>query len=119
MGRILDTGAVEVVRHHLVTCLRKRFYWIRAGDVKSPELADVDEFEVVEFRVWPNSLEATGGLIRSVCSKKTRLEGGPFPLNMGASAPKPSSAWARTTSLNRPHYSLSKRKKRSEPQCRW
>ena len=62
--RILVTGAGGFIGHHLVTYLKKRGWWVRGVDIKSPEFnpTDADEFELLDLRIWENCLLATEGI---------------------------------------------------------
>ena len=62
--RVLVTGAGGFIGHHMVTFLRKKFYWVRGVDVKYPEYSemDADEFETLDLRRWDNCLQATRGI---------------------------------------------------------
>jgi GDP-D-mannose 3',5'-epimerase len=62
--RVLVTGAGGFIGHHLVTFLKRRGFWVRAADLKSPEYAssDADEFLVLDLRQWNDCLEATRGI---------------------------------------------------------
>lgn len=61
---VLVTGAGGFIGHHLVTFLKKRDYWVRGVDLKTPEYSasDADEFEILDLRRWPDALEATRGV---------------------------------------------------------
>jgi nucleoside-diphosphate-sugar epimerase len=62
--RVLATGAVGFIMHHLVTSLKKQGYWVRGIDIKYPEFSpiDSDEFEQLDLRLWENCLKATNGV---------------------------------------------------------
>ncbi len=62
--RVLVTGAGGFIGHHLVTYLKRKGYWVRGADLKSPEYAatDADEFELLDLRRWDNCLRATRGI---------------------------------------------------------
>jgi GDP-D-mannose 3', 5'-epimerase len=59
--KVLVTGAGGFIGHHLVTFLKKRGYWVRGVDIKSPEFSPTaaDEFELLDLRRWDNCLQAT------------------------------------------------------------
>lgn len=62
--RVLVTGAGGFIGHHLVTHLKRRGYWVRGVDIKSPEYTeiDADEFEIRDLRRWDECLLATRGV---------------------------------------------------------
>ncbi len=62
--KVLVTGAGGFIGAHLVTYLKKRGYWVRGVDIKSPEFShtDADEFELLDLRRWANCLQATRGV---------------------------------------------------------
>ncbi len=62
--KVLVTGAGGFIGHHLVTFLKKKGYWVRGVDIKSPEFSavDADEFEILDLRRWDNCLQATRGI---------------------------------------------------------
>jgi len=64
MTRVLVTGAGGFIGHHLVTYLKKRGYWVRGADIKSPEYSatDADDFQLLDLRRWENCLAATEGV---------------------------------------------------------
>ena len=64
MTRVLVTGAGGFIGHHLVTYLKKRGYWVRGADIKSPEYSasDADDFQLLDLRRWENCLKATEGV---------------------------------------------------------
>jgi GDP-D-mannose 3',5'-epimerase len=64
MQRVLVTGAGGFIGHHLVSYLRRRGYWVRGVDIKSPEFSqtDADEFILLDLRRWENCLQATEGV---------------------------------------------------------
>jgi GDP-D-mannose 3',5'-epimerase len=59
--RFLVTGAGGFIGHHLVKRLKAEDCWVRGVDVKQPEYeaSPVDEFELLDLRVWDNCLQAT------------------------------------------------------------
>ena len=61
MERVLVTGAGGFIGHHLVTDLKRRGFWVRGVDLKSPEFteSDADEFEILDLRRWDACLQAT------------------------------------------------------------
>jgi GDP-D-mannose 3',5'-epimerase len=61
MKRVCVTGAGGFIGHHLVTCLKKKGYWVRGVDLKYPEYTEVDadEFELLDLRRWDSALQAT------------------------------------------------------------
>lgn len=64
LNRVLVTGAGGFIGHHLVTFLKRRGYYVRGVDLKSPEFAptDADDFRLLDLRLWENCLEATEGI---------------------------------------------------------
>ena len=59
--RVLVTGAGGFIGHHLVKRLKSEGYWVRGVDIKEPEYepSAADEFELLDLRSWPNTLQAT------------------------------------------------------------
>src|SRR5579872_3950570 len=64
MTKVLVTGAGGFIGHHLVTFLKRKGYWVRGVDLKTPEYAgtDADEFLLLDLRRWENCLAATRGI---------------------------------------------------------
>ncbi len=62
--RVLVTGGGGFIGHHLTNALKRRGYWVRSVDVKSPEFGrvDADEFEILDMRRQDHSLIATRGI---------------------------------------------------------
>src|SRR5215471_10062627 len=62
--RVLVTGAVGFIGHHLVTHLKLAGDWVRGVDLKQPEYrpTDADEFELLDLRRWDHCLQATRGI---------------------------------------------------------
>ncbi len=62
--KVLVTGAGGFIGHHLVAYLKRRGYWVRGVDLRSPEFAltEADEFELLDLRQWANCLQATRGV---------------------------------------------------------
>jgi GDP-D-mannose 3', 5'-epimerase len=62
--RVLVTGAGGFIGHHLVKDLKRRGFWVRGVDIKSPEYEPTaaDEFEILDLRRWANCLQATRGV---------------------------------------------------------
>ena len=62
--RALVTGAGGFIGHHLVAFLKRRGYWVRAVDVKSPaySASDADEFRLLDLRLRESCLAATRGI---------------------------------------------------------
>jgi nucleoside-diphosphate-sugar epimerase len=59
--RVLVTGAGGFIGHHLVKRLKDEGYWVRGVDIKQPEFepSAADEFELLDLRLWHNTLQAT------------------------------------------------------------
>jgi len=59
--RALVTGAGGFIGHHLVTYLKRRGYWVRGVDIKTPEYSptDADDFRLLDLRRWENCLAVT------------------------------------------------------------
>ena len=59
--RVLVTGAGGFIGHHLVKRLKAEGYWVRGVDIKEPEFepTEADEFELLDLRLWDNTLQAT------------------------------------------------------------
>jgi len=59
--RVLVTGAGGFIGHHLVKRLKAEGYWVRGVDIKEPEFEPTaaDEFELLDLRLWDNTLQAT------------------------------------------------------------
>jgi GDP-D-mannose 3',5'-epimerase len=62
--RVLVTGGAGFIGHHLTNALKRRGYWVRSVDVKSPEFGSVnaDEFELLDMRRQDHALIATRGV---------------------------------------------------------
>lgn len=50
--RVLVTGAGGFIGHHLVTFLKRKGYWVRGVDIKTPDygVSDADEFLTLDLR---------------------------------------------------------------------
>jgi GDP-D-mannose 3', 5'-epimerase len=62
--RVLVTGAGGFIGHHLTAYLVDRGYWVRGVDVKEPEYeaSRAHEFQLLDLRLWENTLRATEGV---------------------------------------------------------
>ena len=69
--RVLVTSTGGFIGHHLVTYLKRRGYWVRGVDIKSPEYSAID---ADELRRWPNCFEATQR-IAEVCALAADMGG--------------------------------------------
>ncbi len=62
--RVLVTGAGGFIGSHLVSYLKRKGYWVRGVDIKSPEFGptEADDFQLLDLRRWENCQKATDGV---------------------------------------------------------
>jgi len=62
--KVLVAGAGGFIGHHLVKLLKKRDYWVRGVDIKSPEfeVTLADDFQILDLRDFANCIEACSGI---------------------------------------------------------
>lgn len=63
--RVLVSGAGGFIGGHLAVYLRRKGYWVRGVDIKSPEyrpLSDFDEFRRADLRDWRQAFDVVGGV---------------------------------------------------------
>jgi GDP-D-mannose 3',5'-epimerase len=61
--RVVVTGAAGFIGGHLSSYLKKKGYWVRGVDIKTPEyrpITDFDEFKIRDLRYWDQAREAIG-----------------------------------------------------------
>lgn len=64
MKKVLVTGAGGFIGHHLVKFLKKKDYWVRGVDLKTPEFepTSADEFKILDLREFENCIETCSGI---------------------------------------------------------
>ncbi|MBN1353355.1 MAG: NAD-dependent epimerase/dehydratase family protein [Candidatus Omnitrophica bacterium] len=64
MKKILVTGAGGFVGQHLVKFLKKKNYWVKGVDIKTPEFekTTADSFEILDLRHLDNCIKAAKGI---------------------------------------------------------